>query len=277
MRGAQNLLHAAAHHLTQQHRHAAGASAAVQLVADEAADVGKRQLDVTGKKQLQAGPIAQKPRSGAAASAGGSELQAAAAQQQVAGTHGGADEDSAAAASLASSEQGRPAPRHEGDAAAVVAAHAAIGAQGQAADQVAGGGQPSQPSAPSPYQLALQGCSDLLCLQRASALDRHPGQFMFPHFFIVGWQKCATTSLFFHLSQHPAVLQSSQKVSGHIWRHRCGWLLGMPAASAAMAWPRLSSSRTGTCLQHISGKLVPLSHPGTLLNSLLRTFTSIGA
>lgn len=45
-----------------------------------------------------------------------------------------------------------------------------------------------QGSGPSPYQQALSQCEDLQCLAAAAQQERHPGQFLFPHFFIVGWQ-----------------------------------------------------------------------------------------
>lgn len=45
-----------------------------------------------------------------------------------------------------------------------------------------------QGSGPSPYQQALSRCEDLQCLAAATQQERHPGQFLFPHFFIVGWQ-----------------------------------------------------------------------------------------
>ncbi|KAL4418907.1 hypothetical protein ABPG77_004060 [Micractinium sp. CCAP 211/92] len=68
-----------------------------------------------------------------------------------------------------------------------------------------------QGSGPSPYQQALSQCEDLQCLAAAAQQERHPGQFLFPHFFIVGWQKCATTSLFYHLAKHPGILRSHDK------------------------------------------------------------------
>ncbi|KAL4429841.1 hypothetical protein ABPG77_010958 [Micractinium sp. CCAP 211/92] len=43
------------------------------------------------------------------------------------------------------------------------------------------------------------------CLTRQADMEPGPGQFRFPHFFVVGFQKCATTSLFHHLADHPRV------------------------------------------------------------------------
>lgn len=65
---------------------------------------------------------------------------------------------------------------------------------------------------PSPYQQAVAKCQDIPCLTDAGRLPMHPGQFRFPHFFIVGWQKCATTALFGNLINHPQVLSATIKV-----------------------------------------------------------------
>lgn len=43
------------------------------------------------------------------------------------------------------------------------------------------------------------------CLTRQADMEPGPGQFRFPHFFVVGFQKCATTSLFHHLADHPRI------------------------------------------------------------------------
>lgn len=85
-------------------------------------------------------------------------------------------------------------------------------AQQAPAGQEATAQEAKQPAAgPSPYQQALSQCEDLQCLAVAAQQERHPGQFLFPHFFIVGWQKCATTSLFYHLAKHPGILRSHDK------------------------------------------------------------------
>jgi hypothetical protein len=41
---------------------------------------------------------------------------------------------------------------------------------------------------PSEYAAALAGCTDLACLTMAAQKPRYPGQFLFPSFFVVGWQ-----------------------------------------------------------------------------------------
>ncbi len=74
----------------------------------------------------------------------------------------------------------------------------------------------SQPhSAPATYQEAVAKCADqpdLACLTAASKLPLGKGQFRFPHAFIVGYQKSATTSLFATLIHHPDVLSAKIKV-----------------------------------------------------------------
>jgi hypothetical protein len=49
-----------------------------------------------------------------------------------------------------------------------------------------------QEGVPSPYQAALQRCADvepsLACLKEAARQKRYRGQYLFPHFMIVGWQ-----------------------------------------------------------------------------------------
>lgn len=78
----------------------------------------------------------------------------------------------------------------------------------------------SQPRhAPATYQEALAACADqpdLACLSAAGKLPLDKGQFRFPHAFIVGYQKCATTSLFATLIHHPQVLSAKIKVSAKI-------------------------------------------------------------
>ena len=142
-----------------------------------------------------------------------------------------------------------------------------------AEEQQGGDVSKSWPPGPSPYQQALASCRDLACLTAAGKLERYPGQFRFPHFFIIGWQvggwvgaagreggraggrpaglvlqallggafrppaaevssriactpasflacclppsplqKCATTSLYFHLRHHPQMRAAYDKV-----------------------------------------------------------------
>ncbi|KAI7845460.1 hypothetical protein COHA_001010 [Chlorella ohadii] len=69
-------------------------------------------------------------------------------------------------------------------------------------------------SAPATYQEAVAKCADqpdLACLTAASKLPLGKGQFRFPHAFIVGYQKSATTSLFATLIHHPDVLSAKIK------------------------------------------------------------------
>ncbi|PSC68517.1 sulfotransferase [Micractinium conductrix] len=49
------------------------------------------------------------------------------------------------------------------------------------------------------------------CLSRQADVEPGPGQFRFPHFMVVGFQKCATTSLFHHLSGHPQIQNPGNK------------------------------------------------------------------
>lgn len=160
----------------------------------------------------------------------------------------------------------------------------------------------------SPYQLALENCQTLACLKEAAKQKRYRGQFLFPHFLIIGWQaswrgvgregpcggraegasaprakalrltgrehaeacsalrcdpaclhsrsppsplnvhmhtrtncpngpqKCATTSLFHHLKDHPAVLTPSEKVL-----HSTPLLLLLCAAQTCLHAPRCSA------------------------------------
>lgn len=57
------------------------------------------------------------------------------------------------------------------------------------------------------------------CLPRPAAAlvqPRAPGQFRYPHFFILGFPKCATTSLYCHLIQHPQVQYPQHKVGARL-------------------------------------------------------------
>ncbi|KAL4437388.1 hypothetical protein ABPG75_004527 [Micractinium tetrahymenae] len=87
-----------------------------------------------------------------------------------------------------------------GDAAA--AAAAAAGGAGQGEQQPEdGSGVPL-----SEREKALRGCTTLECLREAHKQPKHPTQFNFPHFLILGFPKTATTSLFHHLIQHPTIM-----------------------------------------------------------------------
>ncbi|PSC68491.1 sulfotransferase [Micractinium conductrix] len=108
-----------------------------------------------------------------------------------------------------------------GDAADVAAAMAAGGSGGAAAG---GDGTSAQASAAAAEEVhpvismplsgleeALRGCSTLACLQQAHMRSKHPQQFNFPHFLLLGFPKCATTSLYRHLIQHPTIMAPKYK------------------------------------------------------------------
>lgn len=119
-------------------------------------------------------------------------------------------------------------------AAEQAAAQAAAAEQAAAAAQAAlddGYEQEQQPDAPghkakrrkkSAYHRALERCVTLACLQEAAQQERYKGQFLFPHFFILGWQKSATTSLFHHLKDHPEVLMPVEK-EPEFFSYDCGY------------------------------------------------------
>ncbi|KAI7837039.1 hypothetical protein COHA_009116 [Chlorella ohadii] len=86
--------------------------------------------------------------------------------------------------------------------------------------------QPEAQQAPAPpakrgidiyreFQANVSSCfnewAGLECLRQQKDWTPGPGQYRFPHFAIIGFQKCATTSLFHHLAQHPQVLHSFPK------------------------------------------------------------------
>jgi hypothetical protein len=50
------------------------------------------------------------------------------------------------------------------------------------------------------------------CLPSPALQPRAPGQFRFPHFLVLGFPKCATTSIYCHLIQHPQVQHPRLKV-----------------------------------------------------------------
>lgn len=64
---------------------------------------------------------------------------------------------------------------------------------------------------------AIQDCVTLQCLKDAHLVPRKQGQFNFPHALMVGWQKTATTSLYYYLDEHPQVLTSLQKVKKRLF------------------------------------------------------------
>lgn len=102
-----------------------------------------------------------------------------------------------------------------GDGQAVAAA---FGEAGSAAagegEVVVGSGLPL-----SGLERALRGCKTLACLREAHKQPKHPQQFNFPHFYILGFAKCATTSLYHHLIQHPTVMAPSAKEPNFFTAH----------------------------------------------------------
>ncbi|GBG00370.1 hypothetical protein Rsub_13260 [Raphidocelis subcapitata] len=55
---------------------------------------------------------------------------------------------------------------------------------------------------------ALRSCTDFACVRQAHT---RPGKFNFPHFFIIGFPKAATTSLHAYLTAHPQALNPRGK------------------------------------------------------------------
>lgn len=78
-----------------------------------------------------------------------------------------------------------------------------------------------QREAADAFTTAMAACSNFSCLQEANKLPRAPGQFPFPHFMVIGFPKCATTSLYCHLIQHPQVQHPKEKES-HWLSQQCG-------------------------------------------------------
>ena len=59
----------------------------------------------------------------------------------------------------------------------------------------------------------LQWCQSYECVQTQHELLKGKTRFNFPHFFLIGWQKCATTSINSLLRRHPEFLPGWQKES----------------------------------------------------------------
>jgi len=55
---------------------------------------------------------------------------------------------------------------------------------------------------------ALARCRNFECIARAHKAINGRTRFNAPHFFLIGWQKCATTSVQRHLGKHPQFLPS---------------------------------------------------------------------
>jgi hypothetical protein len=76
------------------------------------------------------------------------------------------------------------------------------------------------------FQANVSSCfrewAGLQCLTQQKDWTPGPGQYRFPHFGIIGFQKCATTSLFHHLGGHPQILHSFPK-EPEFFTETCGY------------------------------------------------------
>ncbi|EFN58047.1 hypothetical protein CHLNCDRAFT_142283 [Chlorella variabilis] len=79
---------------------------------------------------------------------------------------------------------------------------------------------PQQQQQAQQYTAAVGACTDFACLRQANQLPRAPGQFPFPHFLVIGFPKCATTSIYCHLIQHPQVQHPKLK-EPHLLTDKC--------------------------------------------------------
>ncbi|EFN58048.1 hypothetical protein CHLNCDRAFT_142285 [Chlorella variabilis] len=79
---------------------------------------------------------------------------------------------------------------------------------------------PQQRQQAQQYTAAVGACTDFACLRQANQLPRAPGQFPFPHFLVIGFPKCATSSLYCHLIQHPQIQHPKEKES-HLLLDQC--------------------------------------------------------
>ncbi len=140
------------------------------IVQQQAEEQGAQQAEEQGAQQ------AQQVEEQGVQQAQQAEQQGAQQDEQAAGTAG--DGSSAG----------------EGAAAATAAATGAATTAVAAEEWAEGGVDDSiwKEGVPSPYQAALQRCMELeptlACLKEAAQQKRYRGQFLFPHFFIVGWQ-----------------------------------------------------------------------------------------
>lgn len=77
---------------------------------------------------------------------------------------------------------------------------------------------------------AIRGCRTLPCINYAHSRGEGPATFNFPHFFIIGWQKTATTSLFHYLIRHPQINRPWEK-EPEFFSETCGYRVpeGCPA------------------------------------------------
>ena len=71
----------------------------------------------------------------------------------------------------------------------------------------------------------LSQCETFDCIKQVHPNLAGHARFNFPHFFLIGWQKCATTSVNLNLRSHPEYLPSPVKESHyfttcqHFWNH----------------------------------------------------------
>lgn len=82
--------------------------------------------------------------------------------------------------------------------------------------------------------LKLKDCRSYSCLQEVHAVTRGRTAFNFPHFFLIGWQKCATTSINHHLRAHPQFLPGVRK-EPH-WFSVCEQGATKRANTSCLAW-----------------------------------------
>jgi len=59
----------------------------------------------------------------------------------------------------------------------------------------------------------LSACLTISCLKEAHLRQKEPTQFNFPHAMLMGWQDSAVGRLAEHLSSHPQVIKSDERVS----------------------------------------------------------------
>lgn len=79
---------------------------------------------------------------------------------------------------------------------------------------------------------SLSGCQDFECVAKAHEAINGRTRFNLPHFFLIGWQKCATTSINHHFRRHPQYLQSVTK-EAHYWTIcQYGWAQKMCRAKS---------------------------------------------
>lgn len=78
--------------------------------------------------------------------------------------------------------------------------------------------------------LRLGNCQNFTCVQEMHRLLQGKTRFNFPHFFLAGWQKCATTSVNAYLRHHPQYLFGPVKESH--WFSQCAVSVRAPTCHA---------------------------------------------